>query len=159
MTKDTKKTTAVKKTAAKKTAAKAAVKKTPAKAPAQKAAATKVVVKKAVTKKTAAKKAVATKAVKKTAAKKAARKVVTTVIAEIDAGFGNGVYLRGSGGVLSWDKGTLMDNVSPTEWVLRMEDVPSVIEFKVLLNDENWSAGPNVEVAPGGTVVVSPRFE
>lgn len=155
MTKETKKTTAVKKTAAKK----AAVKKAAFKAPAKKAAATKVAAKKAVTKKTAAAKAAATKAVKKTAAKKAARKVVTTVIAEIDAGFGNGVYLRGSGGGLTWDKGTPMDNVSPTEWVLRMEDVPSVIEFKVLLNDENWSAGPNVEVAPGGTVVVSPRFE
>ncbi len=148
MTKSSKKTTAAKKSPAKKAVAKKAAA-TAAKAPAKKAAAKKTVAK-----------APAVKAVRKTAAKKAApRKAVTTVIAEIDAGFGNGVYLRGSGAGLTWDKGTLMENVSPTEWVWRSENVPSTLEFKLLLNDENWSAGPNGEVAPGGTVVVSPRFE
>ncbi|MCC5805733.1 MAG: hypothetical protein JJU00_05320 [Opitutales bacterium] len=145
MTKTSKTTTAVKKSAAKK----AAVKKTAVKAPAKKAA----------VKKTAAK-APAKKAVEKAAVKKVVpRKPVTTVIAEIDAGFGNGVYIRGSGAGLTWDKGMLMENVSPTEWVWRSDALKAPLEFKLLLNDDNWSAGPNGEVASGGTIVVSPRFE
>ncbi len=145
MAKASKKTTAVKKVAAKKTVTKKAA----VKAPVKKAAAKKVAVK------TPAK-----KAAKKAVAKKAApRKAMTTVIAEIDAGFGNGVFLRGSGAGLSWDKGTLMENVSPTEWVWRSEALTAPLEFKLLLNDDSWSAGPNGEVAPGGTIVVSPRFE
>ena len=83
---------------------------------------------------------------------------VTTVIAKMDAGYGNDLYLRGSANNLSWSKGTLMENVSPTEWVWRGLSVNEEMEFKVLLNDTYWSSGPNGIVAPGGTVVTTPQF-
>ena len=138
------KKTAVKKTAVKKTAAKKAVKKT--------VAAKKTVTKKAATKKTA---------VKKTATKKAPVKrkaVTTTVIAHIDAGFGNELYIRGGSSGLVWDAGVQMKNTGATEWVWKSTSVTSELEFKVLINDEIWSAGPNGVVFPGATVVFEPAF-
>jgi hypothetical protein len=151
----------------KKTASKAtkpaAVKKTAVK----KVAAKKVVTKTAV-KKTAAKKAVSTTstpaakaAPKKAATRKAAVKrtpIVTTVIAKIDAGFGNELFIRGSSSGLTWDAGQLMTNAGSDEWVWKSTSVTSELEFKVLINDEVWSAGPNGVVFPGATVVFEPSF-
>ena len=137
------------------------------KAPAKKAVAKKVV-KKVAAKKAPAKKAVAKKAVKKTVtkkivkkvAKKAAKKapVATTVIAKIDAGFGNEVYIRGNSFGLAWDAGVAMENKSTDEWVWSSTAVNSEVEFKVLINDKIWSAGPNGVVFPGATVVFEPGF-
>lgn len=144
-----------KKAATKKVAKKAAVKKVAAKK-----AATKKVAKKAAVKKVAAKKAPAKKAVKKKVAKKAPAKkpIVTTVIARIDAGFGNQVYIRGNSSGLTWDAGDLMENVSADEWVWQSTAVTSELEFKVLINDEIWSDGDNGVVFPGATVVFEPAF-
>ena len=152
---------AVKKAAVKKTAAKKAVKKV-----------AKKVVKKVAAKKAPAKKAVANKAVEKTVAKKAVKKVakkvakkaarkatiVTTVIAKIDAGFGNEVYIRGNSSGLTWDAGVVMDNKGADEWVWTSTAVTSELEFKVLINDTVWSTGPNGVVFPGATVVFEPGF-
>jgi hypothetical protein len=124
--------------------------------------------KKAVVKKTV-KKTTTKKAVKKTArkgpARKAAKKAApprtkkpTTIIARIDAGFGNGVYLRGNGAGLSWTRGALMENTGIDEWVWESDDVEGELEFKVLINDEQWSAGQNGVVFPGATVVFEPTF-
>jgi hypothetical protein len=148
---------AVKKVAAKKAAAKKTVtKKVVKKAPAEKAV--KQIVKKAPAKKTV-KKAVK-KTVKKAPAKKTVKKakVVTTIIAKIDAGFGNEVYIRGNDSGLAWDAGVAMKNKSADEWVWSSDAVTSELEFKVLINDKNWSAGPNGVVFPGATVVFEPAF-
>jgi membrane protein involved in colicin uptake len=131
------------------------------KAAAKKVAATKTVTKKAVAKKAATKTAAVKKtAVKKTAVKKAATKapIVTTVIAKVDAGFGNEVTIRGNSSGLTWESGTLMENVGTDEWVWKSTSVTSELEFKVLLNDEVWSTGPNGVVFPGATVVFEPGF-
>jgi membrane protein involved in colicin uptake len=131
------------------------------KAAAKKVAATKTVTKKAVAKKAATKTAAVKKtAVKKTAVKKAATKapIVTTVIAKVDAGFGNEVTIRGNSSGLTWESGTLMENVGTDEWVWKSSSVTSELEFKVLLNDEVWSTGPNGVVFPGATVVFEPGF-
>lgn len=157
-------TTKTAKKAVKKVAAKKAVKKVAAKKVAAKKTVTKKVVKKAPAKKAvkkAAKKAPAKKAVKKVAKKRASTKkakVVTTVIAKIDAGFGNEVYIRGNDSGLAWDAGVPMTNKSADEWVWSSEAVTSELEFKVLINDKNWSAGPNGVVFPGATVVFEPAF-
>lgn len=152
MTQSTKKTTAVKKTATKKAVAK-------------KVAPKKVAVKKVAVKKVAVKKVVApapapAPAAKKTPAKKVVKKAapVTTIIAKFDAGFGNSVFVRGAGADLSWDKGAAMENISPNEWVWKSTKVNDRLEFKLLLNDENWSPGMNNVVAAGDTVVVEPDF-
>jgi hypothetical protein len=161
-------TTKAAKKAVKKVAAKKAVKKVAAKKAATKKTVAKKVVKKAPAKKAVKKtvtKAPAKKAVKKVAKKKVAKKatakktkVVTTVIAKIDAGFGNEVYIRGNDSGLAWDAGVAMTNKSADEWVWLSDAVTSELEFKVLINDKNWSAGPNGVVFPGATVVFEPAF-
>ncbi len=141
---------AVKKVAAKKTAAK--------KAPAKKVAAKKVAAKKAPAKKAPAKKAAAPKA--KAPAKKAPAKKVekTSIIARVDVGFGNSLYVRGEGAGLSWDKGVQLDNVSPYEWTFSSTKAKGDVTFKFLINDEIWADGENITVAKGGTSISSPVF-
>ena len=80
---------------------------------------------------------------KKAPAKKAVKKAapVTTIIAKFDAGFGNSVFVRGAGADLSWDKGAILENISPNEWVWKSTKVADRLEFKLLLNDENWAPG------------------
>lgn len=166
----------MRKTTAKKATKKvAATKAAPAKkAAAKKVAAKKVAVKQApapqppvaatpapkppVAKKAAAKKAPAKKAVAKKAVVKQATPMTTRIIAKVDAGFGNSVFLRGSGSGLLWDQGVAMENVAPDEWAWTSTAVTSELEFKVLINDEIWSEGQNGVVFPGATVVFEPVF-
>lgn len=153
-----KKTTiAAAKKVAKKAVKKAAVKKVAAK----KVAAPKAPAKKAAAPKAPAKKAAAPKApAKKTAAKKTAKKATpkTTIVANVDIGFGNTLFLRGSGNGLSWSEGVPMDCKSDSSWSIDIAGVTSSFEFKVLINDEYWSAGYN-DVAEAGTkTTVSPAF-
>jgi hypothetical protein len=137
-----------KKTTVKKVAAK--------KAPAKKAATKKVAAKKTAAKKAAAKKAPAKKAAsKKAAAKKA---VQTSIIARIDAGFGNQLYVRGEGAGLSWEQGTALENTSPYEWVLTTTKATGEVTFKFVLNDEIWAEGDNLTVQAGGESISSPTF-
>jgi hypothetical protein len=143
-----------KKTTVKKVAAK--------KAPAKKAATKKVAAKKTAAKKAApAKKAAAKKApAKKAASKKAAAKkaVQTSIIARIDAGFGNQLYVRGEGAGLSWEQGTALENTSPYEWVLTTTKATGEVTFKFVLNDEIWAEGDNLTVQAGGESISSPTF-
>ncbi len=117
-----------------------------------KPAAKKVAVKKAV-KAAAAKKAPA----KKVAAKKAPVKK-TTIIARVDVGFGNSLYLRGEGNGLSWNKGTPLENVGPYEWTFSTTQAKGDLSFKFLINDEKWAEGDNLTVAKGDTSISSPVF-
>ncbi len=142
-----KKVAAKKKTAAKKAPAKKVAAK---KAPAKKAPAKKAAVKKAAAKKAPAKKAAAKK--KATAASK------TTIVARIDTGFGNELYVRGEGGGLSWDEGILMECSASDEWTWSTTSAKSGIVFKFLLNDQIWSLGEDLTVPAGGTSVSTPDF-
>ncbi len=152
-----KKTTiAAAKKAAKKAVKKAAVKKVAAKkAPAKKVAA-KAPAEKAVAKKAPAKKAAA----KKAAPKKAAKKTVptTTIVANVDIGFGNTLFLRGSANGLSWSEGVPMDCKTDSSWSIDIAGVSTAFEFKVLINDEYWSAGYNEVAKPGVETVTTPVF-
>ena len=152
-----------KKTTVKKAAKKVAVKKTPAK----KAATKKVAAKKTATKKATAQKAAPTKtaaakkaATKKAPAKKAAAKKAqaTSIIARIDAGFGNQLFVRGEGAGLSWEKGTALENTSPYEWAFTSTEVKSSVTFKFLINDEIWADGENITVEAGDESISSPTF-
>ena len=148
-----------KKSAAKKAAKTASTKKAATKkTPAKKAVAKKVAAKKTTVKKVAAKKVATKKTVAKKAAKKKATPKLTTITASIDVGFGNSLYLRGEGGGLSWDSGTLMANASSDSWVWSTSSAKGTVEFKVLINDEIWSAGANESVAAGSRIEVAPSF-
>lgn len=139
----------------KKTVTKKAAKKAVKKAPAKKAPAKKAAVKKAVVKAEPA----APAAKKVPAAKLPAKKVEqTSAIARVDVGFGNSLYVRGEGGGLSWEKGTLMENVSPYEWIWKSTTAKSDVEFKFLINDEIWAEGENLTVSAGGASISTPRF-
>lgn len=94
--------------------------------------------------------------VKKVVAKKV---VTTTIIANVDVGFGNSLYIRGEGAGLSWDAGTLLENVSPYEWSFTTTKASDEVTFKFLINDENWSEGDDLVVAAGGTSVSAPVFD
>ena len=120
-------------------------------------------VKKVATKKTATKKVTATKKTttkKATATKKAttASLVQTRIIARVDVGFGNALYLRGEGAGLSWDKGALMENIAPYEWAFSTTRAKAPVAFKCLINDQVWADGENQSVAAGGTLISSPVF-
>lgn len=141
---------AVKKVDAAKTAQKAPVKKTVApKPPAKKAAVQKATPMTAVAEKTASAKKAAPK-------KKATPK--TTIIANVDVGFGNALFIRGSAPGLSWSEGVPMECASDTSWSINIAGVTSAFEFKVLVNDEYWCAGCNDTAKPGAKTTVAPAF-
>ncbi|MDQ8194309.1 hypothetical protein QEH59_07725 [Coraliomargarita sp. SDUM461004] len=153
---------AVKKVAAKKVVKKVAVKKAPAKKAVKKVATkkttTKKAAKKAVTQKPTAVKT-ATKTSKKTSASATGKTVEkTSIIARVDVGFGNSLYIRGEGAGLSWDQGIQLDNVSPYEWTFASTQAKGDVTFKFLINDEIWAEGENSTVAKGGTSISSPVF-
>ncbi|MBC2594717.1 hypothetical protein H5P28_10640 [Ruficoccus amylovorans] len=128
-----------------KKAAKKAVKKAVKQAPAPQPVAKKAV------KKAAVKKAAAKKTVKKTATP------LTTIIAKVDIGWGNNLYVRGEGGGMSWEKGLLMDCVDG-DWTWSTTSAKGGLTFKFLINDEIWAEGENLTVAANGTSVTSPTF-
>ena len=138
---------------AKKPTTKRAVKKVAAKKATKKVVAKKAPPKKVSPKKAPAKKTVAPKA--KSPTKKALK---TSIIARVDVGFGNQLYIRGTGAGLSWDKGLPLENVSSYEWAFATTKAKSDVVFKFLINDELWAEGDNVTVAEGATSISSPVF-
>lgn len=125
------------------------------------------------TKKSATKTAKTREPAKKAAVKKVAAKTrktascpkkcetkakLTRVIAKFDAGWGNQLYIRGFGGSLDWQKGVPMQSISEDEWLWEQIVPKGTVSFKVLLNDKNWSAGEDLVVAAGDTVICRPTF-
>ena len=158
-----KKKAAAKKSAAKKTVAKkAAVKKTATKATAKKTTAKKVATKKTAAKKTVAKKATKRKTVaKKAAAKKGVAKSVkpqTIIVANVDVGFGNFLYIRGEGAGLSWEKGQMMECVGDDEWFWSTEEECHSLYCKFLINDEKWCKGDDLHIRTGQKSLIQPAF-
>ena len=84
--------------------------------------------------------------------------VVTTISANVDVGFGNGLYVRGEGPGLSWEKGLRMECVSDDRWSLALGESTRLFVFKFLINDAVWSIGDDYTVAPGASVTLTPTF-
>lgn len=146
---------ATKKTAKKKSATKKTAAKKTTSAPAKKAVTKKTVTKKAV-KKTVKKKAAEAPASSK-AKESSSTPPLTTIVADIDVGWGNSIYLRGEGGPLSWTKGIQMD-CADGKWTWSTTDAKEGLEFKFVLNDKTWAKGENSTVAAGSTAVLRPTF-
>jgi hypothetical protein len=106
----------------------------------------------------AVKKPAAVKAPAVKQAGKSAKAPLTKIIAQVDVGFGNELFLRGEGAGLSWEKGTLMQCVSDSEWAFATDAAKTGVVFKFLLNDVQWSDGEDMMVAAGGTSISSPSF-
>lgn len=97
-------------------------------------------------------------AVKRSSGGSGSRKKPTTVVAQVDVGFGNRLFIRGDGPGLSWDRGTLMECVEADRWEWSSEKVAKIFACKLVLNDELWSQGENIEVLPGEVKVTRPEF-
>jgi hypothetical protein len=94
--------------------------------------------------------------VKKAPAKLPALK--TTIIAKIDVGWGNSLYLRGQGGGLSWDVGVLLECAKDDEWTWSTPASGGPITFKFVRNDQHWALGDDQVVLAGETSVSTPEF-
>ena len=92
------------------------------------------------------------------AKKPAAKTTRTAIVAKIDIGFGNTLYIRGEGPGLSWDKGLAMDCVADDEWTVTISDALAPVVFKLLLNDVTWCTGTDYSVEPGGSITSEPTF-
>ncbi len=80
------------------------------------------------------------------------------IIAHINVGWGNALYLRGDGGGLCWDLGVPMACLTDSQWVWTYPEDHAPREIKFLLNDTVWEAGPNHVILFQETSVYEPRF-
>lgn len=75
-----------------------------------------------------------------------------------DVGFSNVLYIRGQGANLSWNKGLLLTNVKPDEWIWETTKPFTTCEFKVLINDSEYEAGDNHTLTCGSSIQYTPEF-
>lgn len=84
--------------------------------------------------------------------------VTTKIVALIDVGFGNTLYIRGEGPGLSWEKGVPLDCIADDQWSLSLTETSRPVVFKFLINDLTWSSGEDYVVQSGGSVSLTPVF-
>ncbi|HEX9784207.1 MAG TPA: hypothetical protein VGA56_15935 [Opitutaceae bacterium] len=82
----------------------------------------------------------------------------TSVVARLDVGFGNELFIRGEGPGLSWDKGVLMECESSDMWTWTSSAVTRPFAYKVLINDEQWPSGDDFVAEAGVENTISPVF-
>lgn len=81
-----------------------------------------------------------------------------SVSALFDVGWGRALYIRGDGPGLSWQKGNLMHNAAPDRWEWATDGTADAFEYKLLIDDREWSMGDNFRALPGGRNEVEPDF-
>ena len=79
------------------------------------------------------------------------------VEARIDVGLGNQLFIRGSGPGLSWEQGVPLGCVDATTWRWATQAAEPVT-FKLLLNDQLWCQGADLQATPGSVIEVAPAF-
>lgn len=84
--------------------------------------------------------------------------VITTIAARIDVGFGNALFIRGSGPGLNWETGVPMTCDGASLWTIDLIGAAKPVYCKFLINDETWSAGPDYQIEPGAQLEVTPLF-
>ncbi len=82
----------------------------------------------------------------------------TMVVAKIDIGFGNTLFIRGRGAELSWDKGLPLKCIDGSTWAWSTTQAKDKVVFKLLLNDQVWARGDDIVVEPGKKVETAPGF-
>jgi|GEM_PF-1268128 len=90
--------------------------------------------------------------------KKTSKGKKTQVVSNVNVGFGNSLFIRGSGAGLSWDQGLEMRCTGDDQWSWESDKADGAIEFKLLINDQTWSQGENFTVQPGERQVINPSF-
>mgnify|MGYP001352218587 CR=1 FL=1 len=82
----------------------------------------------------------------------------TSLIVNIDVGFDNVLFIRGTGPGMSWDKGVPLRNVSSSKWIWDYTGPFAPFEFKILLNDECYENGDNHRFDFGKILNITPCF-
>ncbi|MGJ3242011.1 MAG: hypothetical protein ACFE0O_03500 [Opitutales bacterium] len=83
---------------------------------------------------------------------------VSRVVANILPGIGNKLYIRGSGGGLSWDDGQLLTFAEIGKYVWEAPALQKPIRLQLYLNDAVPAAGDPVTLNPGETLDLAPDF-
>jgi len=83
---------------------------------------------------------------------------LTTIVARVDVGFGNTLFVRGTGPGLSWDKGIEMTNSAADEWTWSTTRASKDFLVKVLVNDVTWANEADAWIAAGTKTVIVPSF-
>ena len=96
--------------------------------------------------------------VKATVKVKAPAAKVTTIVAKVDVGFGNALFLRGTGPGLSWEKGIELTNSGSDEWTWSTNKASEAFQAKVLINDVIWSGDPDTTIPAGEKTVITATF-
>ena len=88
----------------------------------------------------------------------AAGKPATTVKAKVDVGYGNTLTIRGEGQGLSWERGQPMTCIDGSIWVWSGPLGTEPLKFKVLINDQLWCCGADLQLAAGEELEFVPAF-
>lgn len=82
----------------------------------------------------------------------------TRVVVCYDVGFNNSISIRGNGAGLSWDKGIVLRNIAPDQWVWETNAPFKSCEFKVLINDMQYEIGENHTLVCDKCIEYTPIF-
>lgn len=82
----------------------------------------------------------------------------TRVFIKYDAGVNNHLTIRGNGAGLTWERGVILKNIGPDEWVWESNILFKECEFKVLINDEKYEVGDNHHITGGKLFRYTPHF-
>ena len=80
------------------------------------------------------------------------------IVARVNVGWGNSVYLRGEGGALRWDVGVPLICLMDDQWVWSYLEESAPRAFKFLRNDSDWAVGENHLVIVQKMVILTPQF-
>jgi len=80
------------------------------------------------------------------------------IVAKINVGYGNTVYLRGEGGCLNWDLGVPMICSDNDRWIWCCQAGEAPTQFKFLRNDRDWALGDNQVMSGADIMVCYPKF-
>ena len=93
----------------------------------------------------------------KCACKTSASKL-TRVLVKYNAGWGNQLFIRGTGAGLDWQKGVPMQCVGEDEWLWEQLVSKGNLSFKILVNDQAWNQGDDIILVAGDSITVHPIF-
>lgn len=85
---------------------------------------------------------------------------VTKVRVHYNAGYGNGIWIRGNTYPFWWDRGRQARWTNGDVWEWETERIPAgaPFQFKPLINDYTWSVGTNFTGVGGQTIDIYPSF-
>jgi len=80
------------------------------------------------------------------------------IVANVNVGWGNAVYVRGDGGGLSWYTGMPLISLADDQWVWFYSEDDAPREIKFLRNDMVWALGENHVVLVEEVSLFTPQF-